>query len=71
MKKYFITVEWNHGFIHTYDVMGGEPGSRSDAVQDAKTHLNSARNIKSYIIKDEEGNIVYDKSRDNSKTKLD
>jgi hypothetical protein len=67
MKKYFITVEWNHGFVHTYDVVGGEPGSRSDAVHDAKMHLNAARNIKSYIIKDEEGSVIYDKRRDNPK----
>ena len=66
MKKYFITVEWNHGFIHTYDVIGGEPGSRSDAVQDAKNHLDTARNIGSYIIKDEDGIVVYEKRRDNN-----
>lgn len=66
MKKYYVTVEWNHGFTHTYDVMGGEPGSRSDAVQDAKNHLNTARNIASYLIKDEDGNLIYEKRRDNS-----
>ena len=64
MKKYIVTVNWNHGFIHEYEVIGGEIGSRSDAVQDAKDHLNSARNISSYIIKDEDGNIVYEHGRD-------
>lgn len=64
MKKYFITVNWNHGFTHEYEVIGGEIGSRSDAVQDAKDHLNAARNISSYIIKDEDGNIVYEHRRD-------
>lgn len=67
MKKYFVTVKWNHGFTHTYDVMGGEPGSRSDAVQDAKNHLNTARNIATYTIIDEDGNLIYDKRTDNSK----
>ena len=64
MKKYFITVEWKHGFTHTYDVSGGDVGSRSDPVHDAKVHLNAARNIASYIIKDEAGDIVYEKRRD-------
>lgn len=66
MKKYFITVKWKHGFTHTYDVCGGEVGSRSDPVDDAKVHLNAARNIASYIIKDEDGNTVYEKRKDNS-----
>jgi len=69
--KYFVTVTWKHGFTHTYDVVGGLPGTRSDAVQDAKEHLNRARNIATYSITDEDGNLVYDKSRDNSKTKRD
>ena len=69
MKKYIVTVNWNHGFTHEYEVIGGEIGSRSDAVQDAKEHLNSARNISSYIIKDEDGNIVYDKRTDNFEAK--
>ena len=67
MKKYFITVEWKHGFTHTYDVIGGEPGSRSDVIQDAKTHLNSARNISNYFINDEDGNLIYEKRTDNTK----
>ena len=68
MKKYQVTVYWNHGFVHTYEVTGNVPGSRADAVQSAKEHLNSANNISGYTIQDEDGNIVYEKSPDNSKT---
>ena len=65
MKKYLISVHWNHGFSHTYEVHGGSPGSRADAVQSAKEHLNSMHNIKKYIIQEEDGTIIYEKSRDN------
>jgi hypothetical protein len=64
MKKYIVTVNWNHGFTHEYEVIGGDIGSRSDAVQDAKDHLNAARNISSYTIKDEDGSVVYEHRRD-------
>jgi hypothetical protein len=65
MKTYVVDVYWKHGFTHSYEVTGGVLGSRADAVQSAKDHLNSAKNIESYIIKDEDGNIIYEKSRDN------
>jgi hypothetical protein len=68
MKKYIVTVTWRHGFVHTYDVIGGMPGSHSDAVHCAKEHLNSARNIIGYTIQDQDGNIVYEKPADNPKT---
>ena len=69
MKTYHVTVYWNHGFVHTYDVKGGVPGSRADAVQSAKEHLNSANNIVGYTIQDEDGNIIYEKPADNPETK--
>lgn len=65
MKKYLITAHWNHGFSHTYEVHGGSQGSRADAVQSAKEHLNSMRNIEKYTIQEEDGTIIYEKSRDN------
>ena len=66
MKKYFITVNWNSGFTHEYEVRGGDIDSRSDPVQAAKNHLNATRNVSSYIIKGEDGSIIYEKRRDNS-----
>ena len=68
MKTYYVTVYWNHGFVHTYDVKGGVPGSHADAVQCAKEHLNSTRNIVGYTIQDQDGTVIYEKSKDNSKT---
>jgi len=68
MKKYIVQVHWRHGFTHEYEVTGGVPGSRADAVQSAKDHLNQAHNIVAYIIKDEDGNVIYEKRPDNSKT---
>lgn len=66
MKKYLITAYWRHGFVHTYDVSGGVPGSRADAVLAAKNHLNSANNIIGYTIQEENGDVVYEKRPDNS-----
>lgn len=63
MKKYLVTVYWSHGFVHTYDVSGGVPGSHADAVQSAKDHLNSANNIVGYTIQEEDGTVIYEKPR--------
>lgn len=64
MKKYLVTVYWNHGFVHTYEVFGNVPGTRADAVQSAKDHLNSTRNVEHYTIQEEDGTIIYEKPRD-------
>ena len=68
MTKYSIEVLWSNGFTHTYDVTGGLEGSRDDPVASARVHLDSVNNITSYVIRDEDGNIVYEQSRDNPKT---
>lgn len=68
MKKYIIEVNWTNGFSHTYDVVGGLEGSRGDPVASTKAHLNSINNITGYVIRNEDGSIIYEQSRDNPKT---
>ena len=68
MKKYIIEVNWSNGFSHTYDVIGGLEGNRDDPVVSAKAHLNSINNVIGYIIRNEDGSIIYEQSRDNPKT---
>jgi len=61
MKKYLITVYWNHGFVHTYEVLSNVPGSSVDPVVAAKEHLRSAPDVVRYTVQEEDGNIIYEK----------
>lgn len=62
MKKFNVHVVWNHGFEHDYQVVGGMPGTKYDAVQSAKDHLESITHLKSYKISDEDGNVIFEKT---------
>ena len=70
MKKYLITATWEDGSTHDYEVMDlSTPGNPCvldlDPVQAAKSHLNSTQSVISYTVKDERGNLVYEKTANN------
>jgi len=59
MRTYTFNVRWVNGFTHSYEVKGGEMGTRNDPVVNAKERLNATRNIVAYNIIDEDGNMIY------------
>jgi len=64
MKRYKVTAYWRNGFVHNYDVVGGMPGSRADAVMSARQHMDGTNNIVRYTIAEEDGTIVYERNKD-------
>lgn len=59
MRTFIFNVRWVNGFTHSYEVKGGELGTRNDPIVNAKERLNATRNIVAYNVVDEEGNVVY------------
>ena len=59
MRTFTFNVRWVDGFTHSYEVTGGELGTRNDPIVNAKERLNATRNIVAYNVVDEDGNVVY------------